>query len=99
MGEGSRLTEPTVLLRTEWVEPGCLVVPYGTISAVGLSLTDIMDKILVDAWGQATAGPFGALRPHGVSRLLHQKRVPLPPGQGGGRRQPVPRPPRDDIPA
>ena len=29
------------------------VVPYGTMSAVELSLTDIMDKIVVDDWGQA----------------------------------------------
>ena len=41
---------------------GALVVPYGTMSAVELSLTDIMDKLVVDDWGQASAGPFGALR-------------------------------------
>jgi ornithine cyclodeaminase len=75
MVEASRLTEPAVLLRTEWVEPGCLVVPYGTISAVELSLTEIMDKIVVDDWGQATAGPFGALRPHVVAGLLTRDRV------------------------
>ncbi len=75
MVEASRLTEPTVLLRTEWVEPGCLVVPYGTISAVELSLTEVMDKIVVDDWGQAAAGPFGALRPHVVAGLLTHDRV------------------------
>jgi alanine dehydrogenase len=62
--EASRLTEPTPLLRTEWVAPGALVVPYGTVSAVELSLTDIMDLIVVDDWGQAGAGPLGALRAH-----------------------------------
>ncbi len=81
MVEASRLTEPTVLLRTEWVEPGCLVVPYGTISAVELSLTEIMDKIVVDDWGQATAGPFGALRPHVVAGLLTHDRVHAELGQ------------------
>jgi alanine dehydrogenase len=34
------------------------------MSSVELSLTDIMDKIVVDDWGQANAGPFGALRAH-----------------------------------
>jgi ornithine cyclodeaminase len=62
--EASRLTEPTPLLRTEWITPGALVVPYGTVSAVELSLTDIMDKIVVDDWGQAPSGPLGSLRAH-----------------------------------
>ena len=51
MVEASRLTSPTILLRTEWVEPGTRVIPYGTISAVELSLTGVMDKIVVDDWG------------------------------------------------
>ncbi len=70
MVEASRLTTPTVLLRTEWVRPGTFVVPYGTISAVDLSLTSVMDKIVVDDWGQAQAGPFGALRRHVDEGLL-----------------------------
>jgi ornithine cyclodeaminase len=52
------------MLLTEWIEPGALVVPYGTMSAVELSLTDIMDKLVVDDWGQCRSGPFGALRAH-----------------------------------
>jgi ornithine cyclodeaminase len=75
MVEASRLTTPTVLLQTEWVLPGCLVIPYGTISAVELSLTEAMDKIVVDDWGQATVGPFGALRPHVVAGLLTRERL------------------------
>ncbi|ELP64803.1 ornithine cyclodeaminase family protein [Streptomyces turgidiscabies] len=51
--EASRLEHPEPLLRTDWIAPGALVVPYGTNSAVELSLTDIMDKIVVDDWGQA----------------------------------------------
>jgi alanine dehydrogenase len=62
--EASRLTEPAPLLKTEWIEKGALVVPYGTVSAVELELTDIMDRIVVDDWGQAGAGPLGALRAH-----------------------------------
>ena len=62
--EATRLIEPRPLLRTEWIKPGALVVPYGTVSAVELSLTDVMDKIVVDDWEQAGAGPLGSLRAH-----------------------------------
>jgi len=63
--EASRLSAPEPLLRTEWIKQGALVVPYGTMSAVELSLTDIMDKVVVDDWGQCRKGlPFGALRQH-----------------------------------
>src|SRR5882757_4744552 len=62
--EASRLTEPTPLLKTEWIKPGALVVPYGTMSAVELSLTDIMAKMVVDDWGQCRGGQFGSLRAH-----------------------------------
>ncbi len=63
--EASRLPAPSALFRTEWVKPGAFVVPYGTMSAVELSLTDIMDKVVVDDWGQCGPGrPFGALRRH-----------------------------------
>jgi alanine dehydrogenase len=34
------------------------------MSAVELSLTDIMSKIVVDDWGQCRSGKFGALRAH-----------------------------------
>ena len=62
--EASRLEQPTPLLETAWIERGALVIPYGTMSAVELSLTDIMDKIVVDDWGQCKAGLFGSLRAH-----------------------------------
>jgi ornithine cyclodeaminase len=62
--EASRLTEPEPLLKTGWIKPGAFVVPYGTMSAVELSLTDIMDKLVVDDWGQCKGGPFGSLRAH-----------------------------------
>jgi ornithine cyclodeaminase len=62
--EASRLERPTPLLLTRWVKPGALVIPYGTMSAVELDLTDIMDKLVVDDWGQCKAGKLGALRAH-----------------------------------
>jgi ornithine cyclodeaminase len=62
--EASRLVEPAPLLRTSWIKPGALVIPYGTVSAVALDLLDVIDKVVVDDWGQAGAGPLGALRAH-----------------------------------
>ena len=62
--EASRLNEPAPMLKTEWIKPGALVVPYGTMSAVELSLTDVMSKMVVDDWGQCKAGKFGSLRAH-----------------------------------
>ena len=62
--EATRLLAPEPILRTEWIARGALVIPYGTVSAVELSLTDVMDKVVVDDWGQAMRGPFGALRRH-----------------------------------
>ena len=62
--EASRLTEPEPLLKTEWIKPGAFVVPYGTMSAIELSLTDIMTKLVVDDWGQCKGGKFGSLRRH-----------------------------------
>jgi ornithine cyclodeaminase len=63
--EASRLTAPEPLLKTEWIKKGALVIPYGTMSALELSLTDIMDKVLVDDWSQCRKGlPLGALRQH-----------------------------------
>jgi ornithine cyclodeaminase len=62
--EASRLMQPEPLLKTEWIKPGAFVVPYGTMSAVELSLTDIMTKLVVDDWGQCKSGQLGSLRPH-----------------------------------
>jgi alanine dehydrogenase len=80
--EASRLPQPTPLLRTEWIGKGALVVPYGTMSAVELSLTDIMDKIVVDDWGQCRKGlPFGALRQHVDSDRLNERNLHAELGQ------------------
>ena len=63
--EASRLPKPQPLFLTEWIKPGAFVVPYGTMSAVEFSLTDIMSKVVVDDWEQCKPGrPYGALRRH-----------------------------------
>ena len=80
--EASRLPEPTPMLKTEWIKPGAFVVPYGTMSAVELSLTDIMSKMVVDDWGQCRKGlPFGALRPHVDSDRLTEENLHAELGQ------------------
>ena len=80
--EASRLPKPTPLLKTEWISKGALVIPYGTMSAVELSLTDIMDKMVVDDWGQCRKGlPFGALRMHVDSDRLNENNLHAELGQ------------------
>ena len=80
--EASRLPEPQPLLKTEWIKAGALVVPYGTMSAVELSLTDIMSKVVVDDWGQCRKGlPFGALRRHVDSDKLTEQNLHAELGQ------------------
>jgi ornithine cyclodeaminase len=88
--EASRLTEPAPMLKTAWIKTGAFVVPYGTMSAVELSLTDIMDKIVVDDWGQCKAGQLGALRAHvEAAKLseatLHGEMGEIVAGQKAGR--------------
>jgi alanine dehydrogenase len=74
--EATRLPEPTPLLQTEWIKKGALVVPYGTMSAVELSLIEIMDKVVVDDWGQCRKGMrFGALRQHVDGDLLNEQNL------------------------
>ena len=62
--EASRLEKPTPMLKTEWIKKGACVIPYGTMSAVELDLTDMMSKVVVDDWGQCATGELGALRAH-----------------------------------
>ena len=80
--EASRLEKPEPLLKTKWIDKGALVIPYGTMSAVELSLTDIMDKMVVDDWGQCRKGlPFGALRQHVDSDRLNEHNLHAELGQ------------------
>ncbi len=79
--EASRLVAPEPLLRTRWIKPGALVMPYGTQSAVELDLTDIMDKLVVDDWGQCRAGKWGALRQHVEAGKLSERTLHAEMGQ------------------
>ena len=79
--EASRLEKPTPMLKTEWIKKGACVIPYGTMSTVELSLTDIMDKMVMDDWGQAKAGPLGALRAHVDSGKLSEQTLHAELGQ------------------
>jgi ornithine cyclodeaminase len=74
--EASRLPAPQPLLKTEWIKPGSLMVPYGTMSAVELSLVDVMAKVVVDDRAQCGKGlPYGALRQHVDSGRLHEGNI------------------------
>src|SRR5207244_7369296 len=87
--EASRLPQPTPLLKTAWIAKGAFVVPYGTMSAVELSLTDIMDKMVVDDWGQCRKGlPFGALRAHVEADKLTEDNLHAELGQIVARKKP-----------
>jgi ornithine cyclodeaminase len=79
--EASRLEKPAPMLKTEWIKRGALVMPYGTMSAVELSLADIIDKFVMDHWGQAKAGPYGALRAHVDSGRLSEANLHAELGQ------------------
>lgn len=91
--EASRLPQPTPLLKTEWIAPGACVIPYGTMSAVELDLLSIMDKVVVDDWGQCKGGKFGSLRAHVEAGLLtesslHGELCDLVVGRRPGRQSP-----------
>ncbi len=62
--EASRLSRPEPIFKTEWIKPGALVIPYGTMSALELSMARAVQKIVVCDRGQMRAGRLGALRPH-----------------------------------
>jgi alanine dehydrogenase len=79
--EASRLNAPEPMLKTEWIKPGAFVVPYGTMSAVELSLTDIMSKLVVDDWGQCKGGKFGSLRAHVEAGKLSEQTLHAEMGQ------------------
>jgi alanine dehydrogenase len=79
--EASRLTKPEPLLKTAWIKKGAYVVPYGTHSAIELSLTDIMSKLVVDDWGQCKGGRFGSLRAHVEAGKLSEKTLHAEMGQ------------------
>jgi alanine dehydrogenase len=73
--EATRLSTPSPILETAWIGPAALVIPYGTMSAVELSITSIMDKVFVDDWGQCRSGRFGALRAHVDAGLVTEATI------------------------
>jgi len=75
MVEASRLDSRAEHFKRDFVKDGSLAIPYGTVSALELSLPAIMDKIVVDDLGQFRAGKFGALRPHIDQGLLSEAGV------------------------
>jgi ornithine cyclodeaminase len=71
--EATRLTAPEVLLPTDWLEPGMLLVTYGVHSILDLDVIAAADKVLVDDWQQTKpGGRFGALRAHVEAGLLNE---------------------------
>jgi len=59
--EASRLNAPEPLFDSSWIRKGALVIPYGTMSALDDAFPSIIDRFVMDDWGQAH-GKFGALR-------------------------------------
>ncbi len=60
--DAARLEAPAPMLKNAWIKKGALVMPYGTMSCVEDNLPEIIDKWVMDDFGQAHAGKFGALR-------------------------------------
>jgi alanine dehydrogenase len=75
MVEASRLEQREEIFKTSWIRKGACVIPYGTVSALELSMTSIMNKIVIDDFSQFRAGKFGALRPHIDQGLVSEATV------------------------
>lgn len=75
MVEASRLEKREEIFKTQWIKKGACVIPYGTVSALELSMTSIMDKIVIDDFSQFRAGKFGAPRPHIDAGLISEATV------------------------
>jgi ornithine cyclodeaminase len=71
--EATRLDHPEPVLKTSWLADGVFFMPYGTMSTLELDVLSIMDKVVMDDWGQAHAGNFGALRAHINAGLLTEE--------------------------
>lgn len=75
MVEASRLEAREEIFKTSWIKKGACVIPYGTVSALELSMMSIMDKVVIDDFSQFRAGKFGALRPHIDAGLISEGTV------------------------
>jgi len=57
--DASRLLEPQVLVKDEWVKPGALIQPYGAVLSVDPILPFAVDKMIVDDWNQCQRSEYG----------------------------------------
>ena len=54
--EATRLEEPTVLIKDEWLKPDCLLVTYGWVMATDPATVKRASKVVVDDWEQCCKG-------------------------------------------
>jgi len=54
--EATRLEKPMVLIKDEWLKPGCLLITYGWIMATDPATVKRASKIVVDDWEQCCKG-------------------------------------------
>lgn len=59
--EATRLEQPTVLIKDEWLKPDCLLVTYGWVMATDPATVKRATKVVVDDWEQCCRG--GQLQP------------------------------------
>lgn len=59
--EATRLEQPAVLIRDEWLKPNCLLVTYGWVMATDPATVKRASKVVVDDWEQCCKG--GQLKP------------------------------------
>lgn len=57
--DASRLLEPQVLVKDEWIKPGALIQPYGAVLSVAPTLPFSVDKMVVDDWNQCQQSRYG----------------------------------------
>jgi ornithine cyclodeaminase len=57
--DASRLSTPEVILETEWLKPGALVMPYGAVMSTDPRLPLVADRFIVDDWQQAAHSEWG----------------------------------------
>ena len=86
--EATRLEQPQILIRDEWLEPDCLLITYGWKMAVDPKTVLGASKIVVDDWRQCCHG--GQLHPMIVSgeltsRMIHAEMGEIVAGGKAGR--------------
>jgi ornithine cyclodeaminase len=72
--DASRLLQPEVLVKDEWVKPGAHLQAYGAVLSVAPTLPFTVDKMVVDDWNQCQKsqyGQFAGLIQEGKLRTEH----------------------------